>query len=74
MFQAIRETQKLGLEILAVYHSHPTSEAVPSRKDLERSYSTEVQNLIISLKNDPVVRAWWLDADGYRGADWELTE
>jgi [CysO sulfur-carrier protein]-S-L-cysteine hydrolase len=73
MFEAVREMQRANLDLLAVYHSHPSSEPVPSRKDLDRNYSPEVQNLIISLKTDPpVTRAWWLDVENYQEARWEL--
>jgi proteasome lid subunit RPN8/RPN11 len=62
-----------GIDILAIYHSHPTSEPVPSRKDRERNYSPDVMNFIISLaSNEPQVRAWWLTSDDHREAEWEL--
>ena len=74
MFQAVRDIEKMGWEILAVYHSHPTSDPVPSRKDVARNYSPEVMNLIISLKSSsPAVSAWWLSEDGYREAQWEVS-
>ena len=67
--------RRQGLEVLAVYHSHPTSEPVPSRTDLQRNYSPEVVNLIISLQSgQPTVRAWWLTEEAYREAEWELIE
>jgi len=72
MFAAVREMRRLGTDILAVYHSHPTSDPVPSHKDLDRNYSSDVVSLIISLKSGaPVVRAWWLTANGYHEAHWE---
>jgi proteasome lid subunit RPN8/RPN11 len=73
MFEAVRDMRRQELEVLAVYHSHPTSEAVPSRTDLARNYSPDVVNFIISLKSaEAVVRAWWLTAEDYRPADWDL--
>src|SRR5262245_39206750 len=33
MFRAAKDMRGRGLEIIAVYHSHPTTEPVPSRKD-----------------------------------------
>jgi [CysO sulfur-carrier protein]-S-L-cysteine hydrolase len=75
MFRADRDRQRRGLEFVGVYHSHPTSDPVPSRKDRERSYSPDVVNFIISLKDpEPVVRAWWLTDTEYREAAWELVE
>jgi proteasome lid subunit RPN8/RPN11 len=75
LFAAEKNRRKDGVEFLAVYHSHPTSEPIPSRTDRERNYSLEVMNLIISLKTaEPVVRAWWLTAESYRDAEWILTE
>jgi proteasome lid subunit RPN8/RPN11 len=73
MFAAHKAMRASGTVVLAVYHSHPTSDPVPSRRDMERNYSEMVINLIIGLKaQEPEVRAWWLTADGSREADWEL--
>lgn len=75
MLGADKDMRRQGIEILAVYHSHPASEPIPSRTDLERNYSTEVMNLIISLKGkEPVVRGWWLTAEEYREGEWECME
>lgn len=74
MFEAIRNIDRKGLDIVAVYHSHPTSDPVPSRTDRERNYSPQVMNLIISLKDgQPRMAAWWLTADNYREAEWIIT-
>src|SRR5262249_16647246 len=71
MFEAVRAMRQRGLDVLAVYHSHPTSAAVPSKKDLARNYSPEVVNFIISLAGpEPTVRGWWLSESEYREADW----
>ncbi len=72
MFDAVRAMRDEGVDILAVYHSHPTSDPVPSRTDLERNYSPDVMTVIVSLKTgSPRVAAWWLTADEYREAEWE---
>lgn len=71
MFQALRAMKNDATEILAVYHSHPISEPIPSRRDLEQNYSPRVVNLIIGLSAaTPDVRGWWLDGDEFRPADW----
>jgi proteasome lid subunit RPN8/RPN11 len=61
-----------GLQVLAVYHSHPSSPPVPSRTDLEWNYSPNVVTLIVSPASDPpAVRGWWLTEVDYREAEWE---
>ncbi|HJT78672.1 MAG TPA: M67 family metallopeptidase [Gemmataceae bacterium] len=72
MFAAHKDMRRRGLDVLAIYHSHPTSEAVPSRTDLARNYSAEVVNFIISLAGaEPQVRGWWLTDSDYREAEWD---
>ena len=74
MFAAVRDMRQRRIDVVAVYHSHPTSEPVPSKADRERNYSTEVVNLIISLQTDPpTMRGWWLTADTATEAEWEMT-
>ena len=71
MFAAYRAMRERSLDVLAIYHSHPTSDPVPSRTDLERNYSADVVNFIVSLKGEPpLLRGWWLKGDGYRELEW----
>ncbi|HWG42485.1 MAG TPA: M67 family metallopeptidase [Gemmataceae bacterium] len=74
LFSAWRDIRRQGLEVLAVYHSHPTSEPMPSRKDRERGVDwPRTIALIISLTTTPpAVRAWWLSAEDYREAAWTI--
>ncbi len=67
-FRAIREYK---LELLAVYHSHPAAEPVPSRRDVQRNtYGESVVHLIVGLAGPaPELRAWWLTETGYREAE-----
>ena len=71
MFDACADMRVRGLEMLAVYHSHPTSRPVPSRTDLERHGMDNVVCMIVSLATTPPeVRAWWLMETEYREAEW----
>ena len=72
---ADRDMRRQGLEVLAIYHSHPTSEPKPSRKDLERNNWPQAISLIVSLTTaPPTVRAWWLSAEEYREAEWTIQD
>jgi proteasome lid subunit RPN8/RPN11 len=75
LLRAFRDMRERGLELLAIYHSHPTSDPVPSRTDLERNYYPGVMQLIVSLKGpDPLLRAWWLAEKDFQEAEWECRD
>ncbi|MBM4070190.1 MAG: M67 family metallopeptidase [Planctomycetes bacterium] len=75
MAKAWLDMKRRGLEIIAIYHSHPTSDPTPSRKDRDLNYDPQVMNLIISLKDgEPRMAGWWLTADTHREAEWQLSE
>ncbi len=61
MFEAMKQMRKLGIEMLAVYHSHPLSHPMPSRIDWINNYSDYVQNLIIGKEKDEwQLQSWWI--------------
>ena len=71
MFAAAKDMRRHGMDILAVYHSHPTSQPVPSKKDRERNYLGDVVHFIVGLhEKAPSVRGWWLTGDDYQEAEW----
>jgi proteasome lid subunit RPN8/RPN11 len=73
MLAAHKAMRTAGVDVLAVYHSHPTSDPVPSKRDRERNFGENVVNLIIGLRPaEPEVRGWWLTADAAREAGWEV--
>jgi proteasome lid subunit RPN8/RPN11 len=75
LLSAWNDIGRQSLEVLAIYHSHPTSAAIPSRTDLARNWSADVVNLIVSLTTTPpMVRAWWLSAEAYSEAEWTIPQ
>jgi proteasome lid subunit RPN8/RPN11 len=68
---AHRDMRERKLEVLVIYHSHPTSDPVPSKTDLARNYWPGVVHLIIGLAGpEPAVRGWWLTETDFSEADW----
>jgi len=69
------ELRRRGEEILAIYHSHPRWNAIPSRTDLAENYYGEVPRIIVSLLGDrPDVRVWRLDPDSFEELHWRIVE
>jgi [CysO sulfur-carrier protein]-S-L-cysteine hydrolase len=67
--------RRQGAEILAIYHSHPRWQAVPSQTDLIENHYGPVPRIIVSLMGDaPDVRVWRLDTDSYSELPWEIVE
>ena len=59
-FAAIKEMRTKEIEMLAIYHSHPQTEAYPSATDIRLAYYPDAVYIIVSLENPdrPVVNAY----------------
>jgi len=58
-FSVFREVRKLGLSIIANYHSHLSTPSRPSVEDIRLAFDPEISYVIISLaENDPVIRSF----------------
>jgi proteasome lid subunit RPN8/RPN11 len=52
LFRIMREIRNASLDLLAIYHSHPTSGNVPSPTDIARAYYPETPYIIVSPRAD----------------------
>lgn len=52
LFRLMRELRAANLELLGIYHSHPTGENKPSPRDIERAYYPSAAYFIISPHAD----------------------
>jgi proteasome lid subunit RPN8/RPN11 len=73
--KVMREIEKSGLQMSAVYHSHPSSSACPSQVDLERAFFPgtrelsypDTAHLIVGFPaGEQEVRAYMITQDGAR--------
>jgi proteasome lid subunit RPN8/RPN11 len=75
LIAAVVALRQRGAEILAIYHSHPRWEAVPSKTDLRENHYGPVPRIIVSLLEDvPLIRIWRLDADAYEELPWQIVD
>jgi len=51
-FAAVRDARTKGLEICAVYHSHPASPARPSEEDIKLAHDPQMLYVIVSLAQE----------------------
>ncbi len=59
-FDVMRKMRGEGLEMLAIYHSHPESPARPSAEDVRLAFTHDVSYVIISLMklDNPVLKSY----------------
>lgn len=50
-FRAVRDMRQEGLELLAVYHSHPQAPAWPSAEDIRWAHDPSLSYLILAPKD-----------------------
>ncbi len=73
LIAAIQSMRSQGQEILAIYHSHPKWQAVPSQTDLRENHYGDVPRIIVSLLGEaPEVRVWRLDAESCQELRWDV--
>ena len=52
LFHTMRELRNANLDLLAIYHSHPTTENAPSPTDIARAYYPETAYIIVSPRTE----------------------
>ncbi|MDR2118850.1 MAG: M67 family metallopeptidase [Tannerellaceae bacterium] len=58
-FEVLKEARSQGLQIIAGYHSHPSSPARPSAEDIRLAYDPHIFYLIVSLAGEaPLLKAF----------------
>jgi proteasome lid subunit RPN8/RPN11 len=59
----LAEIDEKGLDIFAVYHSHPTAPAYPTTAELSGAYYSNAYYLVLSLADPikPTIRAYRID-------------
>jgi len=58
-FKVVKDIRSAGLEMLAIYHSHPESPARPSTEDVRMAFTPNMIYVIVSLQQaEPVVKGF----------------
>lgn len=59
-FAAVKDMRTAGLNMLAIYHSHPATAARPSAEDVRLAFTSDIAYVIISLQEAgaPVARGF----------------
>jgi proteasome lid subunit RPN8/RPN11 len=61
IFEAMRKMRVMGEELVAIYHSHPHSQAYPSPTDIEMAFYPRAIYLIVALEPQTELRAFRID-------------
>lgn len=73
MLKAYHLMRDKNYDLLAIYHSHPTSLPIPSWKDRVNATDSDVVHLIISLTTDPpTISCWYLYPCSHEAALWYI--
>ena len=58
-FSVMKEMRQQGLEMTAIFHSHPYTDAYPSAKDIKLAFYEDSFYVIVSLiREEPVIKAF----------------
>jgi proteasome lid subunit RPN8/RPN11 len=75
-FEVVKDIRSNGLEMLAIYHSHPATPARPSQEDIRLSFTPGVTYVIVSLQdsNGAVVKGFNIEDGNVTEVPVEITE
>ncbi len=75
-FAVLKDIRTKGLEMLAIYHSHPAGPARPSPEDVHLALTDGVLYVVLSLQepSDPEVRAFNIDDGVVSESELEIVE
>ena len=75
-FKVVKDIRSAGLEMLAVYHSHPQTPARPSAEDIRLAFTPDVTYVIVSLRDAsvPVVKGFLIEDGNVTKAPVEIVE
>jgi len=64
-FAVVKDLRAKGLEMSAIYHSHPETPARPSEEDIRLALTPHVSYVIVSLAEPdrPVLKSFKIDGD-----------
>ncbi len=69
-FEAVRKARELRVDIVGIYHSHPTSKAEPSEEDVRLAQQPDMLHVIVSLKSSKIdVKAFEIIQGIYRSVE-----
>lgn len=60
--QAFEHLESAGMEVLAVFHSHPQGPAVPSPTDIAEAYYEVIQVIWSPGEGEWLAHAFWIEA------------
>jgi len=71
MVDCIIQFQRSGQEVVAIYHSHPQNEAIPSETDIAQATWPDAIYLIVGFvdPDQPDIRAWVIRQGQVQAAD-----
>ena len=68
LFELFRTMREKRLDLVAIYHSHPSGDNVPSQRDLDRAYYPQAAYVIVSpdASSPNPVRTFQISGDDWR--------
>lgn len=74
-FAVVKDIRSSGLEMLAIYHSHPETPARPSAEDIKLALTPDVIYVILSLMNEePQIKGFVIENSAVKEVPLKISE